>query len=267
MSPVRQVGGAIRPSPKLFAKLPRFKDHFDRGAITSYPRPGRWADLDPNGNRYPIDGNAEDGDCVSAGKAHTVESQSRRVGPPFIDNIIIGSEAVSAYWTECAKQGYTGAQTPPGPGLDPVQAYVDWAPGYPVAGQNEVAWEASFELDDGELLEWLMWQARGVGIALELANTWQADYEKPGPWGVGGPANPQNGHWVLGCGYEPNNGKLLATWGDLRWTTPEFILTYGQYGIVSVPTSWEALPGVDAEGLIAEFQAATGVKPLSPSTT
>lgn len=252
------VGGAKRASAELLAQLPHISDHVDRSVLTE--RPAAWADQDPSGKRYPMDLNYDLGNCVAAWYAHGIESQSRREGPPYKDNIIPAAAVGTAYWAECSKQaGSPVPQVAPGPGLDPVQAVIDWAPGFPTAGENLIAGACQISnLTDVELLKWCAWTFRGFGLAVELGDDWQQTWEAPGLWQVGGAPDPENGHMLFVGGYNEADHWLDYTWGTDKWTVPEWLPTYGQYAIVVLPAWWATVPGVNVTTLTTELEGFGG---------
>ena len=258
MSAATSLMGALRPDPHVFKRFPRLEAHLDRSVLTDIP--AAWADQDPQGDRYPMDLNALDGDCVAAWWAHGIESQARRQGPPYKDNIVPAAAVGTAYWTECSRQqGTTVPPTPPGPGLDPVQATVDWATlGFPGDGENLAEGACTINLNDPQLLRWCAWTFRGFGVALELPDDWQQTWTAPGPWEVSQPPDPMNGHMVMVGGYDETDRNLIYTWGTDKWAVPAWVPTYGSYGIVVLPDAWRDIPGVNVPTLEKELEGFGG---------
>lgn len=259
--------GAKRPDPHVLKTFPRLEAHIDRSVLTDIPP--NWHDQDPDGSRYPMDGNDIDGDCVAAWIAHAIESQARRVpiagteDEPtiqYVDNIVASDAVVNWYWEECDRQnGAPVPESPPGPGLDPTQATVDWAKlGFPTAAQNPLEGACSVGLNDAAFLRWCAWTFRGFGIAVELSGDWQTSFQAEGPWAVTQSPDPMNGHMMLVNGYDSEGQWQFATWGQLRWAVPRFVPTYGMYGIVVLPAGWQDIPGVNAATLEAELKGFGG---------
>lgn len=255
--------GLINPSPLAIAKLPRLDGKVDKAVVPYVP--AYWMDLDPQHFRYPTDDNDVDGDCVVAEILHYIESQWRRryfqayvKGMPT-DKIGTADEANTWYWAEVARQGGGTDQTPPGPGLDPIQAHLDWATyGITVAGELLKA-VATFtvSLTDMPLFKWAAYNFAGLALSVCLPDDYPQLARQTTPWAPTTAPDEQNGHQILVCGFEQGLYQI-ASWGNLYMVEPAWIREYAQLAIVSFTEDWTTIAGMDTQAVEAELEALGG---------
>lgn len=260
--------GLIKPDLLKVAHLPRLDDKVDKAVIPHVP--GYWMDLDPTGQRYPMDANDQDGDCVVAEIFHYIESQWRRryyqvhTAAMPTDKVGTADEANTWYWEEVARQGGGTNTTPPGPGLEPVQAHLDWATyGVTVAGQivHAVA-TCTISLTNSALFKWAAYNCAGVALSVCLPDDYEQLAEQDTPWAPTTPPDPENGHEILVNGFDSGLYQI-ASWGNLYMVEPAWIAEYTELALVTLTEDWTTIPGMDTAALQEEFTA-LGITPATP---
>ena len=144
-------------------------------------------------------------------------------------------------------------------------------------------WTESGFADGTKLLGWIgvdatnldevksaLWLFEGLYIGMELPDAWVSSMPT-GPdftWDVAGNPDPNNGHCIIGCGYDPS-GVKICTWGLLGTQTWPAIQKYcaaSSQGELYVMLSPDQLAkgqtkcpnGVDWTGLLEDFMALGG---------
>jgi len=269
MTLVIQKPKLIIPTLRSWNRLPHLAGKFSTPTVPGCP--GTWwdAELSAEGlNRYPILGNANDGDCVVAWILHQIESQWRRthfgqdIAVAQQDVIATEVQATTWYWAEVARQGGGPNQTPPGPGLDPVQAVQDWKR-YGIAcgtEENFAAGAVQVDTTNQALIRWAAYNFAGLGLVLELGDNYVQLANNPNQVWTYDPAfppDPNLGHMALLSGY--SGGTIgIKSWGTGYKATWEWLNAYCS-GIIAVLTDdWTNIPGLNELALETELNSFGG---------
>ena len=198
-------------------------------------------------NRYPTLDNDIEGDCVIAWELHYIESQWRRLvatkkvtSAP--DIIATADQANSAYWAEVSRQaGSPQPSNPPGPGLDPVQAVIDWHTyGLECASETNFAHSAfTFLSKEPSVLRAIAYSCAGIGLMLELPSNYNAlAADVNTVWTPGLSPDPSLGHMAFLAGY---SGNLVAikSWGQSYRATWDWVATYCVGMIAVINSDWD----------------------------
>jgi len=220
------------------------------------------------------------GDCVIAGLAHVVGVLTRNSGtPPFLyskDQIIALYGAIG---------GYVPGEPNTDQGCDEQTALNYWKNnGAPNGSTHKIAgWLAVNGADPAEYRT-ALYLFENLYFGIELPDKWVNPMpSSPGfVWDVAGAPDPDNGHCVVGVGYNAK-GVTIDTWGMTGLITDRAIAKYatvaGQgelYTVVSEDAinraTQKAPNGFDWSQLVADFDSMGGsVAPVSavqsPTTT
>jgi len=204
------------------------------------------------------------GDCVIAGMAHAegVLTGNASAEGPFV---FTDKEILSAY---TLVGGYEPGHPETDNGCDEVTAMEHWQKvGMWEGGKN---WARIFgwmgvKATDTHQVKAAMWLFENLIFGLELPDEWL----DPSPsssgftWDVAGESNPQNGHCVVGVGYNAH-GVLISTWGMIGLMTWEAVAKYAVqsaggdlYAVISkdgvARASGKGASGMDWAQLLDDF--------------
>lgn len=168
-----------------------------------------------------IYGNDTLGDCVIAGMGHIIGVLSANSGPEFIFS---QQQIISLY---SAIGGYVPGNPSTDNGCDEVTALNHLRnKGAPI-GHHKIA--ASIGVNPANPVEYrtALWLFENLMFGLELPDAWITPFpSKSGfVWDVAGKSDQNNGHCVIGCGYD-STGVTIATWGMLGTMTDAAIADY-----------------------------------------
>lgn len=150
-------------------------------------------------------GNDKAGNCVEADILHTIGLINYNAGTPATFTDEQGLELYSGI------TGYNPADPSTDQGTIP-QVALDWWLKNGVFGHHIAGWVAvnGHSMQEVRTAIWLF---ENCSYAVGLPDAWVA--EQPGDWftwGVDGQANPENGHFFLGAGYD-DNAVIVDSWG------------------------------------------------------
>jgi hypothetical protein len=212
-----------------------------------------------------IYGNDTLGDCVIAGIGHVVGVLTAGAnGTPFLytqDQIIALYSAIG---------GYVPGDPSTDQGCDEVTALNYWENNGAPAGQHQIAGWLSVNAADPTEVRTALWLFENLYFGLELPDAWINPMPSaPGfVWDVAGDPDPQNGHCVVGVGYNAE-GVTIDTWGMLGLITDAAIKQYASqtangalYAVISQDAisqaSQKAPSGFDWSQLVADFDSMGG---------
>jgi hypothetical protein len=212
-----------------------------------------------------IYGNDTLGDCVIAGMAHVVGVLTAgATGTPFV---YTQQQIITLY---SAIGGYVPGDPATDRGCDEQTALNYWENnGAPVGTHKIAGWLAVNAADPTEYRT-ALWLFENLYFGLELPDAWIDPMpDAPGfVWDAAGPADPQNGHCVVGVGYTAQ-GITIDSWGMTGLLTDKAIAKYGArashgdvYTVVSQDginkAAQKAPNGFDWSQLIADFDSMGG---------
>jgi hypothetical protein len=212
------------------------------------------------------------GDCVIAGIGHVVGVLTAgATGSPFVytnDQIIQLYSAIG---------GYVPGQPSTDQGCDEQTALNYWENNGAPAGSHRIAGWLSVNAADPTEYRAALWLFENLYFGLELPDAWinPMPAESGFTWNAAGPADPNNGHCVVGIGYTAQ-GVTIDTWGMTGTLTDKAIAKYGtqdSHGEVYTVVSQDAISqasqkapnGFDWSQLIADFDSMGGS--VSPPST
>jgi hypothetical protein len=212
------------------------------------------------------------GDCVIAGIGHVVGVLTAgATGTPFVytnDQIIQLYSAIG---------GYVPGQPSTDHGCDEQTALNYWENNGAPAGSHRIAGWLSVNAADPTEYRAALWLFENLYFGLELPDAWinPMPAESGFTWNAAGPADPNNGHCVVGVGYTAQ-GVTIDTWGMTGTLTDKAIAKYGtqdSHGEVYTVVSQDAISqasqkapnGFDWSQLIADFDSMGGS--VSPPST
>ena len=205
------------------------------------------------------------GDCVIAGIAHLVGIFTGNAdGQPVIFS---DGEIVQTY---SAIGGYQPGDQSTDRGCDEVTALNYWRDNGAPAGKNKIyGWIAvdSSDLDSVHLAMWLF-ENLFFGVALPSAWTNPFPQQTGFVWDVAGQPNPQDGHCIVGTGFNVQ-GVQIATWGMIGTMTNAAVQAYARqqaggalYVVISDQSiskaKGKAASGFDFPQLVTDFNAMGG---------
>lgn len=215
------------------------------------------------------------GDCVIAGMAHVVGVLTGNAGPsPFIYK---NQQIVELY---SAIGGYVPGDPATDNGCDEQTALNYWENNGAPAGSHRIAGWLAVNPADPEEYRTALWLFENLYFGLELPDAWINPFpSKAGfVWDVAGNPDPNNGHCVVGVGYN-QQGVTINTWGMTGLITNAAIALYASksaHGDLYTVVSRDALSkvtqkapnGFDWSQLVADFDSMGGqVLPPNPAPT
>jgi len=212
------------------------------------------------------------GDCVIAGMAHVVGLMTGSAGKkPFLYS---NKEIIGLY---SAIGGYVPGDPATDQGCDEQTALNYWEnngalPPHTTSktGAHKIAGWMTVDATNVEECQTAMWLFENLYFGLELPDAWinPAPSASGFTWDVAGASDPNNGHCVVGVGYNAN-GIVIDTWGMTGLMTTAAVAMYptpansGElYTVVSqdaISTATQKAPsGFDWSQLIADFDSMGG---------
>ena len=208
--------------------------------------------------------------CVVAGMAHVVGVLTGNAGmPPFLysDQQIIGLYS--------AIGGYVPGKPDTDQGCNEQTALNYWENNGAPSGSHRIAGWLSVNAADPTEYRAALWLFENLYFGIELPDKWVNPMPSaPGfVWDAAGPPDPENGHCVVGVGYN-NKGVTIATWGMTGLMTDHAIAKYATpdaggelYTVVSQDAidkaSQKAPNGFDWSQLLADFDSMGGNVPAA----
>ena len=217
------------------------------------------------------------GDCVIAGMAHLVGVMTgNATGKPVL---YTEKQIVTLY---SAIGGYVPGQPNTDQGCDEQTALNYWQQNGAPEGSHKIAGWIGVNGADPAECRTALWLFENLYFGIELPDAWiNPEPEKSGfVWDVAGDPDPNNGHCVVGVGYDAK-GVTIATWGMTGTITDGAIAKYATqvgsgelYTVVSedsiIKASGKAPAGFDWSQLIADFDSMGGnvaqLKNLRPAS-
>lgn len=205
------------------------------------------------------------GDCVIAGMAHVVGVLTGNAGTKPV--IYTNKEIIGLY---SAIGGYVPGDPSTDQGCDEQTALNYWENNGAPSGSHKIAGWMTVDATNQQECETAMWLFENLYFGIELPDAWI----NPAPsasgfvWDVAGASDPNNGHCVVGVGYNAT-GVTIDTWGMTGTMTWKAVAKYptqasgGElYTVVSMDAlgkaSQKAPSGFDWSQLIADFDSMGG---------
>jgi hypothetical protein len=213
------------------------------------------------------------GDCVIAGMAHVVGVLTGNAGSKPV--IYTNQQIIALYG---AIGGYKPGVPSTDQGCDEQTALNFWEnDGAPIGSTHKIAGWMSIDGTNPEEFRTALWLFENLYFGLELPDTWV----NPTPsrsgfvWDTAGQPDPNNGHCVVGVGYNAK-GVTIATWGMTGLMTNAAIAKYATmagggelYAVISqdgINKAVQKAPtGFDWSQLVADFDSMSG-RPPTPVT-
>jgi len=209
--------------------------------------------------------NNELGDCVIAGIAHLVGVMTGNAGVEPV--LYTEKQIVSLYG---AIGGYVPGNPNTDQGCDEQTALNYWQQTGAPSGSHQIAGWIGVNGADPTEYRTALWLFENLFFGIELPDAW-INPEPNGSgfvWDVAGDPDPNNGHCVVGVGYNAN-GVTIATWGMTGTITDAAIAKYATkagagelYTVVSQDSINKAMgkapAGFDWSQLVADFDAMGG---------
>jgi hypothetical protein len=214
-----------------------------------------------------IYGNDRLGDCVIAGGYHIVGVETGNAGVLFTaaDNQIVGDYS--------AIGGYDPNDPNTDQGCDEETALNFWQNQGFVDGTKICGWLAVDATDQSEV-QAAMFLFENLMFGIELPDEWINPFPSTDGfvWDVAGQPDPNNGHAVIGLGYDPS-GVQIDSWGLFGTITWPAVAQYaargvgGQLFVILTPDQLakgadKAPNGIDWATLVADFNAMGGMAPI-----
>lgn len=211
------------------------------------------------------------GDCVIACGAHLAGLLTGNAGAP----VFLATDAqIKAQYS--AIGGYVDGDPSTDQGCNEQDALDYWGHvGLPDG--SKLLGNLNVDATNSVQVKQALWLFENLVFGIELPDAWIAN----GPngsgftWDVAGPADPNNGHCVLGVGYD-SKGVIISTWGMTGWITWAAVAKYcrSAVGELHVALAAEQLAkgqakapnGVDWSSIVGYFDALGGKVPVPAPT-
>lgn len=208
------------------------------------------------------------GDCVIAGGYHVVgvETGNANGGNPFVAT---AQQIIADYG---AIGGYVPGDESTDQGCDEVTALNYWQSHGFANGTKLLGWLTVDATNETEVQQ-AMFLFENLFFGLDLPDAWISPFPSASgfTWDVGKP-NPNNGHCIIGAGYNAA-GVTVDTWGltgTLTWAAVKALAVAKSGGLLSVMLTPDQLGKAQAKApngvawgdLIADFDAMGGHVPV-----
>lgn len=162
------------------------------------------------------------GDCVVAGVAHLVGLFIANSGLP--PDLFTDAQIIAMY---SAIGGYVPGDPSTDGGCDERTALRYWQQSGAPAGSNKILGWVSIDGSNPTKVKTALWLFENLVFGVELPDAWIDPFPSaPGfIWDVAGPANPNNGHCIVGVDYD-QRGVQVDSWGMIGTITYEAIAKY-----------------------------------------
>lgn len=216
-----------------------------------------------------IMGNDQLGDCVIAAGYHVVGVETANAGSQYHATL---AQVISDY---SATGGYVPGNPSTDGGVDEITALNYWQQTGFANGTKLLGW-LTVNCTNVSEVKSALFLFENLFFGIELPDAWI----NPFPSGDGfvwddGVPNPQNGHAVMGCGYDAR-GVLIDTWGMLgilTWKAIANLCTPAAGGMLTVMLTPDQLSkgqqkapnGVAWTDLVADFDSMGGTVPVPPT--
>lgn len=207
------------------------------------------------------------GDCVIAGMAHVVGVLTGNAGTAYL---YTDDEIIALY---SAIGGYVPGDPNTDQGCDEQTALGYWENNGAPAGSHQIAGWLAVDATNATEVRTAMWLFENLYFGMELPDAWINPIPSASgfTWDVAGDPDPNNGHCVVGVGYDPR-GVTIATWGMTGLLTDAAIARYAAqpaqgelYTVVSqdglISATGKTPAGFDWSQLIADFDSMGGSVP------
>lgn len=206
------------------------------------------------------------GDCVIAGMAHVVGLMTGNAdgGQPFIYK---NQQIIALY---SAIGGYVPGNPSTDNGCDEQTALNYWENNGAPKGSHKIAGWMAVDATNQEECELAMYLFENLYFGLELPDQWINPFPSASgfTWDVAGDPDQNNGHCVVGVGYNAQ-GVQIDTWGLTGTMTWAAVSKYAVdaaggalYTVVSMDSiskaTQQAASGLDWSQLIADFDSMGG---------
>jgi hypothetical protein len=212
------------------------------------------------------------GDCVIAGGYHVVGVETGNAGKVFTAT---NSQIIADY---SAIGGYVPGNSNTDQGCDEKTALGYWTSHGFANGTKLLGWLAVDPTNKTELMQ-ALYLFENLYFGIELPDAWITPFPSASgfTWGVAGQADPENGHCIMGAGYN-SNGVTIDTWGMLGTLTWAAIAKYciategGEIYVMLTPDQLAkgqttAPNGVAWTDLISDFDSLGGSVPVPTPPT
>jgi len=238
--------------------------------MKSFPQPPASVDYTPNAaaSLSNIYDNDTLGDCVIAGIAHVVGTLTGNASPgnPYL---YADSDIIALY---SAIGGYVPGDESTDNGCDETTALAYWQNNGAPVGFHQIAGYLAVDPANPEEYRAALWLFENLYFGLELPDEWVNPFpsESGFVWDAAGDPDPNNGHCIIGAGYDAVAGTVTVnSWGMLGTLTDAAIAKYaaqsanGQlFTVISqdaIASATEAAPnGFDWTQLVADFDGIGG---------
>ena len=254
--------GRLWPAPPPAATL-RLADYLMPRALPTPPASCDYS-LDAASALAQLYLNDQLGDCVVAGMAHLVGVFTGNSGEAPV--ILSPADIIALYG---AIGGYVPGDPSTDNGCDEATALSYWQSTGAPAGANRIAGCIAVDATNAVEVRTAAWLLENLFLGIELPDQWI----DPAPsasgfiWDIAGEPNPQNGHCVVGVGFD-QSGIKVSTWGMTGMMTDAAVAAYASpqaggalYAVLSpeiiARASQRAPNGLDWAQLQADFQALT----------
>ncbi len=212
-----------------------------------------------------IYGNDTLGDCVIAGIAHLVGVLTANAG----DQFVFSNDQIVALYS--AIGGYVPGDSSTDNGCDEQTALNYWENhGAPAGSTHKIAGWLAVDATDLTEVRTALWLFENLVFGIELPDAWINPMPSaPGfTWDAAGDPDPNNGHCVVGVGYNAD-GVVIDSWGMTGLVTNAAVSQYAGkaaggelYTVVSQDglnkATKKAPAGFDWSQLIADFDSMGG---------
>ncbi len=198
-------------------------------------------------------GNDTYGDCGTAGEVHLEMTTAKAAGT-------IGPDPTSPLAVQ-RYVSYTGAEQPPGPGVD-LASYLLW-----LCQQGFIKAFAPVDVTVRDTMEALMGAGFGLYVGVNLPDNANDQFSNGRPWDLDGlTPDPEDGHCILWVGsVSPTGLHTFVTWGQVQAATEAWVQACLDEAFLVVTTE-EQLAAFDP-ALLADVAALGGTsrQPAPPA--
>lgn len=207
------------------------------------------------------------GDCVIAGGYHVVGVETGNAGAEYHAT----KQQITRDYS--AIGGYVPGDSATDQGCELPTALAYWQKnGF--ANGTKLLGHLAVDASNAHEVMLALYLFENLYFGIELPDAWVSPFPSgPGfTWGVAGAADPQNGHCIMGVGYD-TSGVAIDSWGMLGKLTWAAAAKYavphagGELHVMLTPDQLQkgqakAPNGIDWDALVADFGSLGGAAPL-----